>query len=195
MFQSTHPHRVRHACKGSILFPYLCFNPRTHTGCDVSLAAPQFLNRRFQSTHPHGVRRMPSRPFLCPVSFNPRTHTGCDLLQNSAILRPLSFNPRTHTGCDLNVMLPCIVCMFQSTHPHGVRLRRRPPPPHTRACFNPRTHTGCDAAGLSRAQTATEFQSTHPHGVRLNFSTKKPLPCFNPRTHTGCDSNCKKIDR
>ena len=33
------------------------------------------------------------------------------------------FNPRTHTGCDeTNGMAFMITLMFQSTHPHGVRL-------------------------------------------------------------------------
>ena len=29
-FQSTHPHGVRRSCQDRVL----CFNPRTHTGCD-----------------------------------------------------------------------------------------------------------------------------------------------------------------
>ncbi len=55
-FQSTHPHGVRHPEHVS---PSLgvCFNPRTHTGCDNYLY--NYL-----------------RPLFC---FNPRTHTGCDL--------------------------------------------------------------------------------------------------------------------
>ena len=55
--------------------------------------------------------------------------------------------------------------MFQSTHPHGVRLTnfRRT---IARSCFNPRTRTGCDANALQ------------------TFSI---LRCFNPRTRTGCD--------
>ena len=79
MFQSTHPHGVRRllTMTNSIL---ICFNPRTHMGCDVSMAAI-FLGiycfnprthmgcdtssgrgndqlGKFQSTHPHGVRRL-----------------------------------------------------------------------------------------------------------------------------------------
>ena len=75
-FQSTHPHGVRQNenCK---YFLYVCFNPRTHMGCDdflfpgnfvrhVSIHAPAWgateewhsvINaHKFQSTHPHGVR-------------------------------------------------------------------------------------------------------------------------------------------
>ena len=78
--------------------------------------------------------------------------------------------------------------MFQSTHPHGVRLCPDSLTMTTRVvsihaptrgatilmtmrllrtrCFNPRTHTGCDAFVLN-------FLQNHL--------------CFNPRTHTGCD--------
>ena len=38
----------------------------------------------------------------------------------------------------------CALQMFQSTHPHGVRLRSLIPLPAFRSGFNPRTHTGCD---------------------------------------------------
>ena len=100
MFQSTHPHGVRHnhvlgeyqgpsvsihaptrgATQNSAILWSLrgCFNPRTHTGCDYE-------------------------NFFTPVAtsrFNPRTHTGCDRtapLNTAAFAR---FNPRTHTGCD-----------------------------------------------------------------------------------------------
>ena len=77
------------------------------------------------------------------------------------------FNPRTHTGCDLMRLATAMgEKVFQSTHPHGVRL-----------------------SGLKGAIVRTQFQSTHPHGVRQHrlrpFSGRV---CFNPRTHTGCDS-------
>ena len=32
-FQSTHPHGVRHPIP-ILVSPWICFNPRTHTGCD-----------------------------------------------------------------------------------------------------------------------------------------------------------------
>ena len=55
--------------------------------------------------------------------------------------------------------------MFQSTHPHGVRL-------------------GVE----SLSPVSALFQSTHPHGVRpQQFTGLTGNECFNPRTHTGCD--------
>ena len=121
-FQSTHPHGVRRYLRAG-LQPYRrvsihaptrgathsrllslsssgCFNPRTHTGCDitsgsyifarrVSIHAPtrgatnwllgvRLADEVFQSTHPHGVRRVYCSFLLFSSSFNPRTHTGCD---------------------------------------------------------------------------------------------------------------------
>ena len=62
---------------------YKCFNPRTHTGCDIrpSLARP------------------------ADICFNPRTHTGCDPSRSVSRRYRYSFNPRTHTGCDFGMLL------------------------------------------------------------------------------------------
>ena len=91
-------------------------------------------------------------------------------------------------GCDGFFVL-CVNAnfMFQSTHPHGVRLY------HFifcffDECFNPRTHMGCDTIQLrSHALDivsihAPTWGATHHsfRGVNLNIS-------FNPRTHMGCD--------
>ena len=147
LFQSTHPHGVRRLLLYFVLVK-LCFNPRTHTGCD-----PVAL----------------SMPFSCS-RFNPRTHTGCD--ERAAIKSErdvLRFNPRTHTGCDI-LIKSCFTSQnpFQSTHPHGVRLcypnritgeqivsihaptrgatkQRNRQGRSIFTGFNPRTHTGCDS--------------------------------------------------
>ena len=56
-FQSTHPHGVRlcFLIQGGFRQVF-CFNPRTHTGCDLIISMWLFLS----------------------CGFNPRTHTGCD---------------------------------------------------------------------------------------------------------------------
>ena len=98
MFQSTHPHGVRHLAHSFIFFQ-ICFNPRTRTGCDavmreandyleVSIHAPArgatawdlYLQADyvFQSTHPHGVRQFHVLVIKDKGCFNPRTRTGCD---------------------------------------------------------------------------------------------------------------------
>ena len=146
----------------------------------------------FQSTHPHGVRPNRIEVIDCPLQFgfNPRTHTGCDQgfrptlparadvsihaptrgATGTAATMTVSmrrFNPRTHTGCDgMRKRMDSYPPLFQSTHPHGVRLFRIEIIIIINS-FNPRTHTGCDEA--------------REHVRRLHER-------FNPRTHTGCDS-------
>ena len=71
---------TRGATVSMVFFPLmlLCFNPRTHTGCDlqdeghgqhyaVSIHAPTRGATQRDFPHPFGQ-----------TSFNPRTHTGCD---------------------------------------------------------------------------------------------------------------------
>ena len=213
-FQSTHPHGVRR------VFSYrhystVCFNPRTHTGCDIVKVIPfQSLGR-----------------------FNPRTHTGCDLCGyfRGVGRVSVSIHAPTRGATIVRGRRACAKWEFQSTHPHGVR-RLGVLPPRRITRFNPRTHTGCDAASKEPKADAKAFQSTHPHGVRLDLyraisfpafvsihaptrgatsrhqlttfcctyvsihaptrgATTNPnvtplsYPGFNPRTHTGCDAN------
>ena len=77
--------------------------------------------------------------------------------------------------------------MFQSTHPHGVRLKRFGGSAMRR---NVSIHAPTRGATTQNSITKMgyEFQSTHPHGVRHNcFAAFSPPNGFNPRTHTGCD--------
>ena len=64
MFQSTHPHGVRHTYYLQYTFDGL-----------------------FQSTHPHGVRRRKPGALNPKICFNPRTHTGCDIYTHVPILQ------------------------------------------------------------------------------------------------------------
>ena len=123
----------------------MCFNPRTHEGCDnkqhknyfialVSIHAPTRGATAFSV-----LRGTPAR------SFNPRTHEGCDLQCCKAIRLHRSFNPRTHEGCDKYLRK-------SSEYKTG---------------FNPRTHEGCDFRRTRQSDGNVLFQSTHPRGVRL----------------------------
>ena len=123
------------------------FNPRTHMGCDYAMFVCLYVNK----------------------CFNPRTHMGCDKYMVNTYRVRKSFNPRTHMGCDttsqrqessvqVSIHAPTwgathyscnkgtCMCVFQSTHPHGVR--RHP---------------------QSTDFSYIQFQSTHPHGVRRNI--------------------------
>ena len=77
VFQSTHPLGVRRSSRVFSLHQ-LCFNPRTHSGCDLML----LTNTYWASC------------------FNPRTHSGCDPSLMNFCQHSERFNPRTHSGCD-----------------------------------------------------------------------------------------------
>ena len=55
--------------------------------------------------------------------------------------------------------------LFQSTHPRGVRRSRRARSTSWQD-FNPRTHVGCDLTNFGSRHADFLFQSTHPRGVR-----------------------------
>ena len=78
VFQSTHPHGVRHANRFADMSNDMFQSTHPH-GVRHIIMAKQNLFVPFQSTHPHGVRPPPVR--ICKTantSFNPRTHMGCD---------------------------------------------------------------------------------------------------------------------
>ena len=211
MFQSTHPHGVRHENKTK-LKGVRGFNPRTHTGCDgsksptdelkkVSIHAPTRgatnanynlkRERLFQSTHPHGVRHSSKRGSIIQSSFNPRTHTGCDMQESKGfILQGVSIHAPTR-GATAACTDTTTTDQFQSTHPHGVRLRNtlvsywtikfQSTHPHgVRLALRPLSFTvfmfqSTHPHGVRHEEIAvqngmTEFQSTHPHGVRHAFA-------------------------
>ena len=121
-FQSTHPHGVRPDNREGCCLHRLCFNPRTHMGCDSR--PPPVERRGAVSIHAPtwgATYRLPRMP--PPLRFNPRTHMGCDdrgpcrgvhhvvvsihaptwgATRRWRCCRRIadSFNPRTHMGCD-----------------------------------------------------------------------------------------------
>ena len=212
MFQSTHPHGVRH---------------------NLILCNHKFV--LFQSTHPHGVRQRcnralqgrqhvsihaPTRGATVPpihldtsasVSIHAPTRGATTHLVYYQFMRYVSihaptrgatrevatgvkklasFNPRTHTGCD-ETTLPKSQHSNVSIHAptRGATKSFFPSLFGTPKFQSTHPHGVRPAAGLSRQQTETEFQSTHPHGVRRTkiYNIVKLVESFNPRTHTGCD--------
>ena len=122
-FQSTHPHGVRQS--GWMIYAHNgSFNPRTRMGCDLVNKYEAYHVQRFNPRTRMGCDRDHSRHNRLLRSFNPRTRMGCDLAE--AIVNDLnaSFNPRTRMGCDMSICFMLINgLLFQSTHPHGVRLK------------------------------------------------------------------------
>ena len=196
-FQSTHPSGVRPASRGADDGRRGDFNPRTPVGCDDLFGDLVSALALFQSTHPSGVRRRryDTRPHS--TDFNPRTPVGCDRSQRRDKSHGKHFNPRTPVGCDLilrgdgvevgiSIHAPqwgatrvakivIANCLFQSTHPSGVRLRRLHHPNRLRD-FNPRTPVGCDVICIPRHCRNRRFQSTHPSGVRPVSSIRVQRP-------------------
>ena len=166
------------------------FNPRTHVGCDSTAASGQ------------GTR----------TDFNPRTHVGCDRSPRSSTPTSGHFNPRTHVGCD--TPFPAHLrrsCLFQSTHPRGVRRRLI----NTFLFYYISIHAptwgatgrrrkGKFQVGISiHAPTwgATCLCSRHHCQLQWHFNPRTHVGCdtappscgrypsyFNPRTHVGCDA-------
>ena len=82
---------------------YKCFNPRTHTGCDLLGKVLTTRLYSFQSTHPHGVR--------------------LSLYQLKKVLEEFQ-STHPHGVRQSQALTPHAWHRFQSTHPHGVRLLR-----------------------------------------------------------------------
>ena len=173
LFQSTHPHGVRQPL------------------CVVIIAAVEF-----QSTHPHGVRHLAvgfdNR--RSSVSIHAPTRGATVQKQKRATRLLVSIHAPTR-GATSALSLAILLCLFQSTHPHGVRqgigsyFRGN-------TWFQSTHPHGVRREWLRAVRTLFRFQSTHPHGVRRTASFILGLfdNGFNPRTHTGCDLDGHKID-
>ena len=79
---------------------YKCFNPRTHTGCDLLGKVLTTRLYSFQSTHPHGVR--------------------LSLYQLKKVLEEFQ-STHPHGVRQSQALTPHAWHRFQSTHTHGVR--------------------------------------------------------------------------
>ena len=191
MFQSTHPHGVRQSqiefyvelTKVSIHAPTRgATHPEFQKNVDdlVSIHAP---TRGATVLSRSGIRPM--------VSFNPRTHTGCDLGNtHKRFGYCVSIHAPTRGATLLTKEVISSKPLFQSTHPHGVRLnnwswRNRENgvsihAPTRGATILITIHISQWLAVSIHAPTrcATAFPS-----VELEWEDG-----FNPRTHTGCDS-------
>ena len=77
MFQSTHPHGVRHFTLAAGRL-YICFNPRTRMGCDQMMSAQtDYYTVSIHAPAWGATSSALSILWLLPC-FNPRTRMGCD---------------------------------------------------------------------------------------------------------------------
>ena len=156
-FQSTRPHGARRPCTCRWSSQTISFNPRAHTGRDAAQTLSVFL-------HP---------------CFNPRAHTGRDVLTGTPIITNLRVSIHAPTrgatngaivatriggvsihaptrGATRGNLFPGVEFIrFQSTRPHGARLRQ-----------------------WSWNRSRFRFQSTRPHGARPSRRWCRALPSW-----------------
>ena len=123
LFQSTHPHGVRLMLRAAAR-PNICVSIHAPTWGATSVSdLMSELVGTFQSTHPHGVRRSVRRPYQRSKSVSIHAPTWgatgeCYNFANSAVV---SIHAPTWGATPLNKFCT-FANVFQSTHPHGVRL-------------------------------------------------------------------------
>ena len=121
----------------------VCFNPRTHEGCD------SFCTESFKATI---------------VSIHAPTRGATFFRVRLCRLYHVSIHAPTR-GATPARYISAPKMQFQSTHPRGVRQNCKIMYQIAK-CFNPRTHEGCDQVVVLLALVILKFQSTHPRGVR-----------------------------
>ena len=121
-----------------------CFNPRTHTGCDLAVSLLYVQSSRFQSTHPHGVRlwRSAETDRGQDVSIHAPTRGATENMGGSRMGLSVSIHAPTRGATLCNIAN--IILILVSIHAP------------TRGATSYRV----------RFRSGREFQSTHPHGVR-----------------------------
>ena len=193
---------------------FYCFNPRTHTGCDVcnwcckssicrvSIHAPTRgatllkdggIDVHYVSIHAptRGATRPAYQfnfPFIVSIHAPTRGATREALNRTRANFHVSIHAPTrgaTHSKSRFSFSESC----FNPRTHTGCDTKDF----RKNTCeysFNPRTHTGCDFRVLPVSPSVQSFQSTHPHGVRRDLTKFVGVSRqigFNPRTHTGCD--------
>ena len=187
MFQSTHPHGVR-LVKTRADFADLLVSIHAPARGATWLQQAWSPDSWFQSTHPHGVRPYHSMVLLLyyPVSIHAPARGATVTQLGSSTTTDVSIHAPAW-GATLSTSALYFFFVFQSTHPHGVRLGNavldvdklefqsthphgvRPSP--LRLIIRLLTvsiHAPARGATPSRglASPSAQFQSTHPHGVR-----------------------------
>ena len=89
----------------------------------LEFASYTYDDFKFQSTHPHGVRPFMGTPWdiIIKVSIHAPTRGATQFNPMQSQVCFVSIHAPTR-GATLCTQLRVCYCMFQSTHPHGVRL-------------------------------------------------------------------------
>ena len=135
-------------------------------GGDIFYAANKDATIKFQSTHPHGVRRNGSfEAQTIKVSIHAPTW-GATLRQAEALQKwRVSIHAPTWGATSFQSTYMPTHLLFQSTHPHGVRLSH---PTFAVLAIHVSIHAPTWGATQIKLLILHlyRFQSTHPHGVR-----------------------------
>ena len=211
-FQSTHPHGVRLSHSATSKQRNDCFNPRTHTGCDlwvyivhsigvVSIHAPTRGATLLVGLHTADTG----------VSIHAPTRGATLGLGVVGLIQHVSIHAPTR-GATSIIDRGLYKFGFQSTHPHGVRQGQTSGQDCPLEVSIHAPTRGATSSCSSVPLYFLSFQSTHPHGVRRHFRAvmasvglfqsthphgvrqtregpfRSIATSFNPRTHTGCDT-------
>ena len=162
-FQSTHPCGVRSACNVTFIYYF------------VSIHAPVW-GAKLVNTHNKTI-----------LGFNPRTRVGCEMFSTiTSIKNKVSIHAPVW-GANAHILMTWFYCLFQSTHPCGVRSTVLIPMACTGA-FQFTHPCGVRTVSTFMKPAIALFQSTHPCGVRIRLrSSRSRGKCFNPRTRVGCE--------
>ena len=189
------------------------FNPRLRTGGDLCARACTGCPCGFQSTPPHGRRPVNLRAQRrISRSFNPRLRTGGDASRTALCGRitlvSIHASAREATEGDTGAVERGGVSIhasareatshsswlmsfveFQSTPPHGRRLRPTVPGDPDSLSFNPRLRTGGDMSPRKTIQqlvhVSIHASAREATAVSLFFEPR--IGRFNPRLRTGGD--------
>ena len=169
----------------------MCFNPRTHVGCDKR--QDKAIKAQKVSIHAPTWGATPSlfgAEIAKSVSIHAPTWGATPELAKE--VAPLLFQSTHPRGVRRWLAYPAKQELkFQSTHPRGVRHKQGRGCDIAHKSFNPRTHVGCDYSPVSPMNRPLLFQSTHPRGVRHSetqgvFGTIK-FQSTHPRGVRQCD--------
>ena len=136
----------------------MCFNPRTHEGCNINSSYFHCAVNVSIHAPTRGATRRIYRP-SCSVEVSIHAPTRGATQSRSYRIARLTFQSTHPRGVRPDTVQAIeLIKKFQSTHPRGVR--RLPIRSRARLRrFNPRTHEGCDS--IKAAEEARKAVSIH----------------------------------
>ena len=146
----------------------MCFNPRTHEGCDSSEAGNIYRSPSFQSTHPRGVRHKKAYETFVSIVFQSTHPRGVRLFVPWSDL----------CGYYVSIHAPT----RGATHQLIVYYRC-----HTVSIHAP-TRGATYSQPLHNHNVSVSIHAPTRGATKMIVSKDGAICSFNPRTHEGCDS-------